>query len=247
MSILIALFVVLPASCQVGYWLGRRSRVRRDDIEKTRAGGWQAALLALAGLLVGFTFSMAQGRYEDRKQIVIKEANAIGTTYLRSQLLDAAPGEELRALLRHYVDVRLAFGGSGANVELTERLMRESSGLGDLIWARVVAAGRADRSAAMATLINTTNEMLDASEERGAAIANPLPLTVFVVLFLATAVAMASTGFVCALEDRRSVLGMIVMPLLLATVVGLIFDLAHPRIGIVKVRDPILTRLKQSF
>ena len=72
-------------------------------------------------------------------------------------------------------------------------------------------------------------------------------MTVFLVLFFVTAVAMASTGFACAIEARRSVFGMIVMPLLLATVVGLIFDLAHPRIGIVRVHDPVLTRLKQSF
>ena len=240
-------FVLLPASCQLGYWLGRRPRVTRDATSKAHAAAWQSALLALAGLLIAFTFSMAQGRYEDRKQIVIEEANAIGTTYLRTQLLADAAGEPLRALLRRYVEVRIAFGQSGADVARTNELVRESTALGDSIWQRVAAAGHADRSAVTAQLITSTNEMLDAGEERLAAIANPLPITVFVVLFLATAVAMASTGFVCALEGRRSVLGMTVMPLLLATVVGLTFDLAHPRVGIVRVHDPILTRLKQSF
>ena len=80
-----------------------------------------------------------------------------------------------------------------------------------------------------------------------AAIANPLPLTVFLVLFLANAVAMGSTGFVCALEGRRSALGMFVMPLLLATVVALTVDLAQPRIGIVRVHDPSLRHLRDSF
>lgn len=247
MSILIGLFVFLPASCQLGYWLGRHPRVRRDDTERSRASIWQSALLALAGLLIGFTFSMAQARYDTRKQIVLDEANDIGTTYLRTRLLDDAAGEPLRALLRRYVDARMAFTESGADIPRTWELIRESSALGDEIWARVAAAARADRSPVIALLVQSTNEMLDASEERIAAIENPLPISVFIVLFLANAVAMACTGFVCALEGRRSVLGMIVMPLLLATVVGLTFDLAHPRVGIVRVKDPILARLKQSF
>ena len=117
--------------------------------------------------------------------------------------------------------------------------------LGDEIWAGVAAA-RADAYPRPRLLVQSTNEMIDAGEERIAAIANPLPMTVFFVLFLATRSRWRPTGFVCALEGR-SVLGMIVMPLLLATVVGLIFDLAHPRIGIVRVNDPILPRLKQSF
>jgi hypothetical protein len=245
--ITIGLFIVLPAGAQLGYWLGRRARVPKDAVEKSHAGVWQSALLALAGLLIGFTFSMAQGRYEARKEIVLDEANAIGTAYLRTYLLDDGAGEPLRALMRRYVDARLAFAESGADKPRTLELMHETAALADEIWAKVAAAGRADRSAVTALLVNSTNEMIDAGEKHLAAIANPLPITVFFVLFLATAVAMASTGFVCALEARRSILGMIIMPLLLATVVALIFDLAHPRVGIVRVHDPILQRLKQSF
>jgi hypothetical protein len=245
--ILLGLFVVLPASCHIGYWLGRLARVRRDDAEKTRAGVWQSALLALAGLLVGFTFSMAQARYDARKQIVLGEANDIGTTYLRTRLLDDAVGEPLRAQLRNYVDVRLAFAEAGGDRVLSKELSIQSSQLGEAIWQQVSAAARADRTPTTALLVQSTNDMLDAAEEQLAAIANPLPITVFLVLFLANAVAMASTGFVCALEGRRSTLGMLVMPVLLATVVSLTVDLAHPRIGIVRVNDPILRHLKDSF
>jgi hypothetical protein len=246
-AITVGLFLALPASGQLGYWFGRRARVPKDTVEKSHAAVWQSALLALAGLLIGFTFSMAQSRYDARKEIVLDEANHIGTTYLRTYLLDDAAGGPLRVLLRRYVDARLEFAESGANRTRTLELMRETSVLADEIWGKVAAAGRADRSAVTALLVNSTNEMIDAGEKHVAAIANPLPITVFFVLFLATAVAMGSTGFVCALEARRSVLGMIIMPLLLATVVALIFDLAHPRVGIVKVHDPILQRLKQTL
>ena len=245
--IVVGLYVALLGASQLGYWLGRRPRVPKDATEKSYAAVWHSALLALAGLLIAFTFSMAQARYDARKQIVLAEANAIGTAYLRTRLLDDAAGEPLRALIRRYVDARLAFGASGADEARTLQLMHESAALADEIWERVAAAGRADHSPTIALLVQSTNEMIDAGEEHFTAIANPLPMTVFLVLFFVTAVAMASTGFACAIEARRSVFGMIVMPLLLATVVCLIFDLAHPRIGIVRVHDPVLTRLKQSF
>ena len=94
---MIALFVVLPGSCQLGFWVGRRVAARKaekDESERSHAVAWQASLLALAALLIGFTFSMAQARYDHRKEIVLAEANDIGTTYLRTRLLDIQYGEQ---------------------------------------------------------------------------------------------------------------------------------------------------------
>jgi hypothetical protein len=247
---LIALFIALPGSCQLGFWVGRRVAARkeeRDESERSHAVAWQASLLALAALLIGFTFSMAQARYDHRKEIVLGEANDIGTTYLRTQLLDETRGGELRALLRRYVDVRLAFNDVGADRPRIEELLRQSSALGDAIWARVAAAARGDHSPTTALLVQSTNEMLDASEEHVAALENPLPSTVFFVLLLVTAVAMGAVGYECGLEARMHALGMLVAPLLLAIVISLVFDLAHPRLGIIRVHDPILTHLKNSF
>jgi hypothetical protein len=246
LAVTIGVFTILPAACLLGYWLGRRAR--QDDTEKSHAAAWQAALLALAGLLIGFTFSMAQTRYDARKQIVLGEANHIGTTYLRTRMLDDTAGEPLRALLRRYVDARLAYAEAGDDQGRIDESVRESGVLGNEIWSRVVAAGRADtRSLMISLLVQSTNDMLDAAEEHLAAVANPMPRTVFLVLILVTAAAMATVGYECGLEAKMRLLGMLVMPLLLATVILLVFDIAHPRIGILRVRDPILTRLKQSF
>ncbi|HEY6475411.1 MAG TPA: hypothetical protein VI456_02455 [Polyangia bacterium] len=247
LCILVGLFVALPASCQIGYRLGRRAAQRQDEGEKSHASAWQAALLGLAALLIGFTFSMAQGRYDARKQIVLGEANAIGTAYLRTHLLDDTRGEELRALLRRYVDVRLGFAQAGGDRERTAAFLRQSSQLEEQIWARVAAAGRATPSPIASLLIQSTNEMIDAGDEHLAALENPLPATVFIVLILVTAVAMGAVGYGCGLESRMRALGMFVAPVLLAAVIGLVFDLAHPRMGIIRVSDPILARLKRSL
>jgi hypothetical protein len=247
---LIALFVVLPGACQLGFWLGRGVAARKgdkDESERSHAVAWQASLLALAALLIGFTFSMAQARYDHRKAIVLAEANDIGTTYLRTRLLDDTRGDPLRALIRRYVDARLAFNEAGADRGRIEEILRQSAALGDQIWIQVAAAARAAPSPTTSLLVQSTNEMLDASEEHVAAMENPLPPTVFFVLLLVTAVAMGAVGYECGLEARMHALGMLVAPLLLAVVIGLVFDLAHPRLGIIKVHDPILTQLRKSF
>src|SRR3954470_8999409 len=172
---MIALFVVLPGSSRLGFWIGRRVAARKeekDESERSHAVTWQASLLALAALLIGFTFSMAQARYDHRKEIVLAEANAIGTTYLRTRLLDEPQGEALRALLRRYVDARLVFNEVGADRRQIHEILRQSSALGNEIWTRVAAAARADPSPTTALLVQSTNEMLDASEEHTAALEN---------------------------------------------------------------------------
>jgi len=245
-EVALGIFLVLPGACQFGYWLGRRAR--DDQIERSRASTWQNALLALAGLLIGFTFSMAEARFDARKKLLLNEANAIGTTYLRTQFLEPAQGEELRDLLRRYVDVRLAFIDAGSNLVRVDETLRQSSALEDQIWSRVAAIGRADdRSYMHGLLVQATNDMLDDAAEHVAAVDSPLPATVFLVLILATAAAMAVVGFGCGLEKRMSTHGMFVMPLLLAAVILLVLDLAHPRIGVIQLRDPALLRLKQSL
>ena len=205
-EVALGVLLVLPLACQLGFWLGRRAR--DDQLERSRAANWQNALLALAGLLIGFTFSMAQARFDARKKVLLTEANAIGTTYLRTRLLEPAQGEEVRSLLRQYVDVRLAFANAGVNRARVEAILRRSSALEDQIWARVSAAGRADnRSVMNGLLVQAANEMFDDAAEHVASVDSPLPATVFVVLVLATAAAMAAVGFACGLRRGRACTG----------------------------------------
>ena len=242
----LTLFLVLPGACQLGFRLGRRAR--DDGTERARASNWQNALLALSALLIGFTFSMAESRFADRKKLILEEANDIGTAYLRASLLDDAPAEELRSLLRRYLDARIAFDEAGVDPGRIDATLRESSAVGQQVWLRVSAAARADRhSPVVGLLVQATNAMFDAGTAHEASVASPLPPTVFYVLILATAAAMTAVGFTCGLEKRASAHGMIAMPLLLAVVILLVFDLAHPREGIIRVSDRTLIHLKQSL
>ena len=242
----VGLLTVLPGASLLGYRLGRHVRARRSDVEVSHE--LPNALLALAGLLIGFTFAMAQQRYDQRKQIVLAEASAIKLTYERTHLLDDGRGEPVRALLRRFVDARMAFARSGMDRARTEAAQRQSDELAEEIWLQVSAAARADMHAVMISqLVQSTGQMIEAADERSAALANPLPTVVFVVLALVSAVALGAVGFIAGLKRKVTWLGMVVMPLLLAVVILLVFDISYPRMGIVHVRDPILARLKQSF
>ena len=244
----VVLFLILPAASQFGHWIGRRIARDQTDAARSHAVTWEAGVLGLAALLIGFTFSMASDRYEQRKQITIASSNSIGTTYLRTRMLDPATGEELRALLRRYVDVRLEFEDAGADSARVENILRASSSLENQIWSRVAAVGRSQpQSQVTNLLVQSTNEMFDRAAEHTFALQNPVPSTVFILLVVVTTVAMASIGLSCGLEGTRLAFGMLIMPLLLAAVLTMVIDIAHPRIGIVKVRDDTLIRLKQSF
>ena len=243
----IAVVVGMPVCCQVGYWLGRHARRRPDGDAMSHTMNWQAAVLALGALLIGFTFSMATQRFEYRKKILLNEANAIGTAYLRTRVVDDPAGEDIRALMREYIDQRIAlFAVSDpASVAAVERA---SAVLQQQIWSRVMTAARGyQRPVMTGLLVTAVNEMIDVADERRAVRENPVPYTAFVVLVLVTGVAMVSIGYTCGVTGKKLLFGMLVMPLLTAAVVVLVYDLADVSSGLARPNNLALIHLKQSL
>ena len=243
----VAVFVGMPACCQVGYWLGRHARRRPDGDAMSHTMNWQAAVLALGALLIGFSFSMATQRFEDRKKILISEANAIGTAYLRTRVVDEPAGEQIRALMRQYVDERVSLYDvtEPARVEAVEQA---SAVLQQQIWSRVMAVARDYQRPVMAgLLVATVNEMIDIADERRGVREHPVPYTTFVVLVLVTAIAMGSIGYTCGVTGKKLLFGMVVMPLLVAAVIALVYDLAHVSSGLVRPNNRALVHLKQNL
>jgi hypothetical protein len=244
----IGLSAGLLGSCELGYWLGRRARAGQDQARIAHVTTWQNEVLAMLALLVGFSFAMAVARFDTRKELVVAETNAIGTTYLRTRLLDEPAGEELRALLRRYVKARLAFYDAGRHLDRIAAAEREAASLQQAIWSRVVTAGRADPQSELSSLlIESTNEMIDVDTKRLAALENKVPITVFVLLVLVAAVGVVLIGYACGYDGRRLPFGMIVVPILIAIVVVMVFDIAHPRLGLVRSGQQSLIRLSQSL
>src|SRR5262249_43004420 len=179
----------------------------------SQVGAIQAAVLALLGLLLGFSFSMAVSRFDARKQLVVEEANAIGTAYLRARLLPAPQREEVVELLRRYVENRIAAAETrdGAAMQGTEQRAAE---LQEQLWARAArAADRDPRSVVTGLFIQSLNDVFDIKEKRTVGLINHVPES---ALLLVAVVALCGTGLVgysCGLGARRMLTAQVILSL----------------------------------
>jgi hypothetical protein len=122
-------FALTLTATEVGFRLGRKVEARTPESIKSQIFTVEAGMLGILALLLGFTMSMAVSRFEIRKQLVLEEADAVGTSSLRAQLLPAPAGPEISSLLRQYVDVRVQYGNAGNDFARLEDLNRETARL----------------------------------------------------------------------------------------------------------------------
>ena len=149
--------------------LGRRIGLRRlkqdGDGAGAGAGAVEGAVFALLGLLIAFTFSGAAGRLEDRRNLIVDEANAVGTAYLRIDLLPAAAQGEMRDRFRRYLDTRLAVYRALPDLEAANEHLASANRIQQEIWMRAVADS-ADSQSARMLLLPALNEMFDITTTR---------------------------------------------------------------------------------
>jgi hypothetical protein len=241
----LGLAALMLAACEAGFWLGRRSATGAHPRALENAMSWQAAVLGLAALLIGFTFAMAVTRFDRRREVLVAEANAIAMTYHRTELIDADVGEVVRRLLRHYVDVRIELFDQSTDPKRAAVLEQASTEIQSQIWARLSRVARDDPHSITAGLVlQAANEMFERGAERRAGREIPVPPTVFLVVILVSAIAVASIGFPLGLSSARMSFGMLVIPLLVAGVIMLVLDIATPSLGVVRVPDLPMLRLR---
>src|SRR5688572_23591745 len=168
-TVLVVITALLLAVAETGYRDGLRLHKSKDEARRSQIGGVQGAVLGLLGLLLGFTFAMAVGRYDTRRDLVLQEANAVGTTWLRAGLLPEAHRAPVKELLRRYVEVRLKYEAlSRDRAKLAEGL-RLSAELQNEVWRHAEAVATESPSPVTATFITSLNEVIDTDAERVAA------------------------------------------------------------------------------
>ena len=152
MLLILLLFVALLACLELGYRIGRRRIELNPDIV-AGVGVIEAGVFGLLGLLLAFQFSVGQSRLEFRRELIVREADAIGTAYLRIDLLPQAAQPPLRDLFRRYTDTRIAAFDSLPDAQKYEQKLAEASGLQSQIWSAAVSAAQADPNPATRTLV----------------------------------------------------------------------------------------------
>lgn len=239
-----ALFIALLLCVYLGHWLGHRIHKTDGD----GIGATNGAVFALLGLLLAFTFSGAVSRFDDRRTLTLDEANAVGTAWLRLDLLPAAAQPELRNLFRAYVQARLdtyVKVGSASSFAAVAR----SQALQQQIWGKAVAAAQASGSAAvLSQTTNALNQMFDlATSQIAVAYFHP-PAVVYAMLFFMGCVAALLAGV--GLAGRPIPwLQVVIFVLALALTVYVILDLEYPRLGLIRVdaADEILRSVLRSM
>jgi ABC-type multidrug transport system fused ATPase/permease subunit len=240
------IFAVVALVANAGVLLGRRLREHHETLREP-FGAVQGALLGVVGLILAFGLTLAVGRYEDRRAAVVADANAIGTTYLRAQLLAEPARTRSLVLLRGYTDLALRMShevpGSAA--------MQRTAAQEDLVQRRLWRlAGQALAAAPIASgprlYVDALNTMIDQQTVRTSALNNRVPGSVLGLEVIGGAVALGLLGL------YLSVLGRGVWPMIFATVLVTLlllvtFDLDRPTRGLITVPDTPYTALRASM
>jgi hypothetical protein len=238
---------LIVAASEVGFRLGRRSGKQTSEHTKSQLSTVEAGILGVLGLLLAFTMSMAVTRFEIRKQLVLEEANAIGTAHLRTQLLPAAEGKELADLLRAYTDVRVPPEGGRDIYEQITDARQQSARLQDAFWQRAVAYGQKEPNPVLAgLLLQSLNEVIDLDAARWMAFQNHVPETVIWVIAVVSLLAAMVVGFTFGLAGPRQPFAICVLSLSITLVLAVVIDLDRPREGLIRVsQQPMLDLQKQ--
>lgn len=241
----VLLFAGLLAAREVGGWLGRRLSPEPAD-DRTELGYILSGVLGLLALLIAFTFSLALNRYEARRDLVVAEANAIGTAEMRVRLLDAPHAANLANLYRDYAETRLSYGRAAD--EDKPALRRVSEALRGKIQAETLVAVQPLRTTPLASLVvQAVNDSLDVGVARETALGARLPANVLGVLVVYALMSAMVLG--AALRSARHAHRIMTgcMFLLLTLAMGLILDLDRPRDGSIRISQASMARLVESL
>lgn len=228
---------LLIAAREVGSALRRWHDRRRGEDDRELEEFSMSSVLGLLALLIGFTFSLALQRYELRRDLVIQEANALGTTWLRLALLDAGDQARLRPLMRSYVDARIAFGAAG-NADEIAAANRRTDAVQQRLWQDAAVALAPARSTVLAALVlGPLNESIDLAGARKAQRDASIPARLLRVLLGYALVSAAMIGY-----QRGRFRAASTVILLLFTLAGtVILDLDRPTTGgILEPQTPML-------
>ena len=243
-GVFLLILVVVLLSVECGYRLGKYRRNRHEQEKETPVGAMVGATLGLLAFILAFTFGLAAARFDTRRQVLLDEVNAIGTTYLRAGMLpDRRDG--IQALLREYVDTRLEALRSG-NIAAG---VRQSENIQSQLWAHATAVGEKNPNSIVGGLfIQSLNDVIDLHAKRvQAGLRSRIPGAIWVGLFAVAALSLATMGYHAGMVGTRRSLAILAVAFTFSVVIELIADLDRPQEGILKVSQQALLDLQRSM
>jgi hypothetical protein len=243
-AVFIFILLVVLLSVEFGYRLGKYRRSRREGEKEAPLGTMVGATLGLFAFILAFTFGLAASRFDTRRQLLLDEANAIGTTYLRAGMLPER-GQQVRTLLRDYVAARLDAVQPG---RLAEGI-RRSDDIQQKLWTETETLGNQNpNSIVVGLFVQSLNQMIDLHAARmQAGLRSRIPGAIWLGLFAVAALSLTTMGYHAGLSGTRRSLAIVTVAVTFAVVVELIADLDRPQEGVLRISQQALLDVQRSM
>lgn len=239
-------FLIFLLFFEIGYLIGKYRRPKEGGKSSEVISPATASILGLFAFLIAFSFSMAAQKLDTRKQNVLIEANAIGTAYLRTDLLQDPYGSKIKDLLREYTDTRLKLAPSVGDEELT--YLHKSVTLQDQIWSEMMKASKEANDATIELMVTSLNEIFDMHSNRVAAsIYNRIAGNIWLMLFTIGVLGILMTGIQGGLNGPRRYIAVIPLIVAFTVIFALIEDLDNPQRGLFIVGQQPLIDVQKSI
>jgi hypothetical protein len=243
----VGFLAAMLAVSEAGFRWARHSSAGMNAETKSSIQSAETAILGVLALLLGFTMAMSVSRFDTRRHLVLEEANAIGTSYLRAQLIPAPEGPELTRLIRSYVSSRLEYAKT-LNVERIAAARRDTERLQQQIWAQANSFVQKDvHSIPAGLLLQSLNETFDLDAARWTALASHVPRSVTFLDAIIAMLAILFVGYGFGLAGARNVLSIFILSAAITAVLSVVVDLDQPRQGLIQVSQQPMLDLQQHL
>ncbi len=242
------LFIGMVVMHELGRRIGLRQVQQGDGNLQADSGVVDGAIFALLGLMIAFTFSGAATRFEERRKLVIEEANAISSAYVRLDLLPPSARADIQQDFRRYIDTRLAAYRAMPDLTAAKAELARAADIYQVIWTKSVAAS-AGSQAATIVLLPELNDMSDLATKRTTAASTHTPTVIFVLLCGLGLLSGALVGYSGVNTRRHGWFHIFAFALAFAGTVYVILDLEYPRAGLVRLDayDQTLVDVRQGM
>lgn len=236
---------IVGAALEIGFRIGRARRRRAPQEKDSPITATVSATLALLGFMLAITFGIAVSRFDLRQQFFIEEVDAIGTAYLRADILPPALRDDIKKLLRQYVDLRLLAVDTGSMKETISL----SPKIHDELWKDVIAAEKlSEHQIGVGLLTESINDVIDLHTKRlFAAFRARIPPPVWMVLYLVAILGIGELGYHTAITGSARSPAAIGLIVAFAAVLQLIADLDRPTEGVLRVSQGLMRTLRASM
>ena len=243
--VLLGFAVIAGIVSELGYRLGHWWQKRTPDEKEGPTGMIVGSILGLMAFLLAVSTGMATDRFDQRRGLVLTEANSIGTTYLRAGYLPEPASSEIRDLLREYVPLRIVAN----DLKDVRKKMARSVELHAELWSITedLARNHPEMGDLLALFIEALNETIDLHETRvTAGIYARVPFTILFMLFFGSILTLGMVGYSAGLTRRRSLITAVMLVVILGAAITLVVDLDRPQSGFLKISQQPLLDLQEQ-